>query len=125
MRMYAAVKRHGEKDDDDDDEDDVEIHHHHHYHHGGHTDHMGVPHATTTASLGRHAIMADVQKHMENPPHSWKAYADQPGGALAIVEMEYRELMQAIATGNKADIELELFELAAASMMALKKMKLA
>lgn len=69
------------------------------------------------------SVMADVHERMEYPPHTWASYDGKPGGMMAIVEMEYRELMECKAEGHKAGIEKELTDLAAACLCALEKMK--
>lgn len=118
-KPYYVIKR---DDDDDDEDEDVEIHHHHHYHHGQHPGVMGV--TSHDSYSGKHGTtMAHVQGRMENPPHTWAAYHDKPGGMMSIVEMEYRELMEAKTEGVHSAIEKELTDLAAACMCALKKMK--
>lgn len=118
MKPYYVIKR----DDDDDEDEDIEIHHHHHYHHGHHPDTMGVIHHDSYA--GEHGTtMAHVKSRMENPPHTWAAYHDKPGGMMSIVEMEYRELMEKKTEGSTSGIEKELTDLAAACICALKKMK--
>lgn len=119
-KPYYVIK----KDDDDDEEEDVEIHHHHHYHHGHHPDMMGVYHHDRHASgsYEHGSVMANVHERLENPPHTWASYHDKPGGLIAIVEMEYRELMEEKAEGSHSGIKKELTDLAAACICALKKM---
>lgn len=68
-------------------------------------------------------VMADVHERMEDPPHTWAAYRDKPGGRMTIVEMEYQELMTAKAEGSKAGMIKELTDLAAACICAIEKMK--
>ena len=67
--------------------------------------------------------MGNVHERIKNPPHTWEAYHDKPGGLMAIVEMEYKELMAEKAESSKHGIEKELTDLAAACICALKKMK--
>lgn len=69
------------------------------------------------------SVMADVHERMENPPLTWAAYRDKPGGRMTIVEMEYQELMACKAEGSRAGIVKELEDLAAACLCALDKMK--
>lgn len=69
------------------------------------------------------AVMADVHERISNPPRTWEAYHDKPGGMMSIVEMEYKELMTEKADSSKHGIEKELTDLAAACICALKKMK--
>lgn len=69
------------------------------------------------------SAMADVHERISNPPHTWEAYHDKPGGMMSIVEMEYKELMAEKANSSKHGIEKELTDLAAACICALKKMK--
>lgn len=67
------------------------------------------------------SIMGNVHERISNPPHTWAAHYDKPGGMMAIVEMEYKELMDRKESGAKAGIEKELTDLAAACICALKK----
>lgn len=69
------------------------------------------------------AAMSNVLDRMEEPPHTWAAYHDKPGGMMSIVEMEYRELMECKKEGDRAGIMKELTDLAAACTCALQKMK--
>ena len=40
-------------------------------------------------------FMEESRKVLSNLPETWTAYADNEGGRLAIIEMEYKELMNA------------------------------
>ncbi|HAK2374335.1 TPA: hypothetical protein H1940_004767 [Salmonella enterica] len=69
------------------------------------------------------SAMAGVHERISNPPHTWEAYHDKPGGMMSIVEMEYKELMEMKEGGSRHKIEKELEDLAAACICALEKMK--
>lgn len=64
--------------------------------------------------------MAEVRERLANPPATWRAYAGHSGAMMAIVEMEYKELMAAREGGTSKDVEKELTDLAAACLNALK-----
>lgn len=68
-------------------------------------------------------VMESIHERIESPPATWKAYESRSGGSMAIVEMEYRELMRANEEGSRADVEKELIDLAAACANALYETK--
>lgn len=88
-------------------------HEHEEYHHDR-------SHARSHESM---AAISDVHERMEQPPHTWEAYHDKPGGMMSIVEMEYRELMECKKEGDRKGVKKELADLAAACICALEKMK--
>lgn len=63
-----------------------------------------------------------VEDRMENPPHTWAAYAAKPHGLFDIIEMEHRELQAMRETGTHKQIVKELVDLSAAAAMAAHKM---
>lgn len=113
LKPYLVIKR----DDDDDEDEDVEIHHHHHYHHGSHPDTMGVMHHDQYAGEYGSA-MARVKERLHKHPSTWAAHGTSKSGLMAIVAMEYQELMEAKASGDEKHIEKELCDLAAACIRA-------
>lgn len=40
-------------------------------------------------------VFIDIEDIIENPPHTWHAHMDKPGGHMSIIEMEVGEMMQA------------------------------
>lgn len=67
-------------------------------------------------------LMAEVRERLANPPSSWRSYAGHQNEVMAIIEMEYRELVQAKASGDKKSIRRELGDLAAACIHAEKSL---
>lgn len=108
-RGYIRIKRH----DEDDDDDDIVIHHHTHHHHEG--KHHAMDHE-------HHHAVREVMERVKDHPASWEPYIGQDGGAVAIVKMEYAELMEAKSSGSKHAMRKELEDLAAACIHALKTM---
>lgn len=97
----------------------ISVGEHHHEH-----EKEEYKHAHSYARDHEHmAAMSNVLDRMEEPPHTWAAYHDKPGGMMSIVEMEYRELMECKKEGNREGIMKELTDLAAACTCALQKMK--
>lgn len=94
-----------------------EVHHHthHHKHHHHHAKEEGEVYVAPVVI----PAVAEIVSRLESPPATWRVYKGHSGGAMSIVEMEYRELMQAKAEGTEADIEKELTDLAAACANAL------
>lgn len=68
-----------------------------------------------------HSIMGRIDERIKEPPSTWAAYHGKPGGMMAIVEMEYKELMDAKKEGDHHSVKKELTDLAAACALALKK----
>lgn len=69
------------------------------------------------------AAMAEVMDRTKHYPKTWAAHIDKPGGLMAIVEMEYKELMAEKASGSHHEIVDELTDLAAACICAIHEMK--
>lgn len=67
-------------------------------------------------------VFDHVHERMEHHPTTWDSHMGTHEGAMAIVEMEYKELMARKAEGAKAGIKKELTDLAAACSNALKMM---
>lgn len=114
LRRYLVLDE-GDREDDSD-EEVVHTHTHHHYHH---------PKDGETANVSNtvdNPVMHEVREHLANPPATWRAYAGHSGEMMSIVEMEYRELMQAKESGAAKDIKNELIDLAAACIQAAKTM---
>lgn len=66
-----------------------------------------------------HEAMADVKHHIKSNPETWRSRSS----LMAIIEMEYSELMTAKSDGSKSKIERELAELAAACVCELHRLK--
>lgn len=106
----------GSRDDEEGDDEVIHAHTHHHYHH---------PHEGSEANVTHHAdhpVLHEVREHLADPPATWRAYAGQPNEMMAIIEMEYRELVQAKSSGDTKAIKQELVDLAAACVHAAKSM---
>lgn len=69
------------------------------------------------------SIMEHVESRAKHYPKTWDSHIGKSGGRMAIVEMEYSELMSVKSSGSHAEIERELLDLAAACICALHKMK--
>lgn len=68
-------------------------------------------------------VLLEISERMENPPATWKSYAGHSNELMGVIDMEYRELVQAKSGGSTADIEKELTDLAAACAKALTEIK--
>jgi len=117
--MYYLVKKRG--DDARMMEDGGDTHHHHHVHHHHHAGEQveGKAHAMDH----KYGDSVDeILDELVRPPASWAAYGTDHAGLMAIIGMEYAELMAAKAEGNMQKIEEELEDLAAACIHAHKHM---
>lgn len=103
------------------DDEDVVIHHHthhvHHYHNPGGMDYAGIIDAKT-----HHPVVAEVVERLANHPATWNAYSKSRKDLVHIVEMEYKELVQAMSSNSEEHVCKELTDLAAACIHALKHM---
>lgn len=75
------------------------------------------------ADYGLSEVFEDVHERIKLPPRTWHEYYDKPGGMMAIVEMEHKELMDDKAKNSKAGVENELVDLAAACIAALRHLR--
>lgn len=114
LRRYLVLRDTGSDEDEEDDEEVVHTHTHHHYHH---------PHdGAGSHASAHHPIVAAVHERLESPPATWGAYAGRPDAGVAIVEMEFQELVAARHSGSDHQVKKELTDLAAACIRALKEM---
>lgn len=90
-----------------------------HYHHTHHHHHHKYPEGEGYVAPETDPLVATVLERMENPPVTWAAYAKHPESLMAIIAMEYQELLQARASGDEFAVTKELTDLAAACMEAL------
>lgn len=58
--------------------------------------------------------VAAIHHRLKNHPPTWDAYGTSKSDLMAIISMEYQELMQAKASGDDEAIEKEACDLAAA-----------
>ncbi|AHG23425.1 hypothetical protein O197_09 [Edwardsiella phage eiAU-183] len=114
--MYRRMRRHH----------GAPVSEHHHYYHplSGGTEVMedvtGYRHPKHHDSHS--AVMESVRERVHEHPATWASHISQPGGMMAVVEMEYHELMTKKEQGSREGIEHELVDLAAACIAALEKM---
>lgn len=116
-RLFIQKKH----EDVDSEDEDVVIHHHtHHVHH--HHNPEGMDYAGILGSKAHHPVVAEVMERMEDHPDTWNAYSKTRQDLVSIVEMEYKELMQAMNMNSEEHVCKELTDLAAACIHALKHM---
>lgn len=114
MRALIAIKRHKK----DGDYADSGMHHHHHTHHHYDGEHKEVKSHAVDYKYGD--SVEEVLDELANPPRTWASYGTNIADLMAIIAMEYQELMAAKAEGNEKKIEEELEDLAAACIHAHK-----
>ena len=118
-RLFIARSK--DEDDSDSEDIDVIIHHHtHHVHH--HHNPEGGEYAFAIDSKQSSPVVASVVERMVNHPDTWNAYSTSRVDLIHIVEMEYKELMQAMDKNSEEHVRKELTDLAAACVHALKSM---
>lgn len=76
----------------------------------------GLHHEQHAGEYG--SALARVKERLHKHPSTWVAHGTSKSGLMAIVAMEYQELMEAKASGDEKHIEKELCDLAAACIRA-------